>query len=367
MNAERLLEIATDIRDDLTDTNAAALVQEMATHLQNSINQPNQPPHEQQFNDVYTRLRAALESAASNDFSPAWRETAAELGAEGLLGRDLLSRIEGILSQNEITKQIAVEALQQLHKPLEKLRTGTIELVASLEKLGFEPYALEPGEGELRIVVPRSFVDDQLDQLGREMGRLNFIFGRLGRLAGAEIDGFRVRAIGSSEFEILLSSSPLALWIFGKCVDKILGWIKESLTIATMWNDLKSRDVPVPENILEDLKSHANDLVDKQISTLREELLAEHPVDPPKGEAPNEFGNSIEAALKELAARIDRGFQVEVRVEALPEPDDEEELDEQAQAVRHAISSISEIAPRLLNSRPEGDPILELPDELPES
>lgn len=361
MNVERLLEIAKDVKADLTATGTVAKFGALVDALQQAVNQPQQPQPQGAFESAYANLLNSLETAPSNSFTASWTQTAREIGAEGLLGHQLAERVVTIITTNQITRQTALEELKQIRPRLVSLSEGVDGLINAIGKLGFVPADLEPGTGELSIVVPREFVDNELGRFAVELRTLDFIFGSLARLAAPDHRSFQIRAIGSSDLQIILTAGPAALWVFGHCVDKILAWVKEVLEIKQLWNDLKNREPAYPEGVIAGLEEHANMLVTERIAALREELLAEDKTDR-SGAEKNELGNAVEKALRRLARRIDRGFQVEVRVQPLPPVEDDVGETEERKRMREVIALVEEVAPKLQYPTTHLDPILSLPD-----
>lgn len=50
MNIERVHAIALEIKSDLADVQVVQLIKQLSTHLQNVVNQPQQPTHQEQLN-----------------------------------------------------------------------------------------------------------------------------------------------------------------------------------------------------------------------------------------------------------------------------------------------------------------------------
>jgi L-lactate utilization protein LutC len=114
VNVERLNEIATVLRADLSRTDALSQLQQLVSALQNQVSQPGQPLYEQQVSQFYESLRAALTNSEINSFSPTWQQVLEELGVADLLGEKLEHKIEDIFSRNKITPTIAQQELQQI-------------------------------------------------------------------------------------------------------------------------------------------------------------------------------------------------------------------------------------------------------------
>ena len=81
MNAERLHAIAKVIRQDLRETNSEEILRQLGTALQNQVNQPQQPSHQNQVAQHLNKLTGALEGAPTNKFPPTWRQVVDKISA----------------------------------------------------------------------------------------------------------------------------------------------------------------------------------------------------------------------------------------------------------------------------------------------
>ncbi len=72
--------------------------------------------------------------------------------------------------------------------------------------------------------------------------------------------------------------------------------------------------------------------------------------------------NSVRISLRKIANRIDKGFNIEVRVEPFGE-NNENELSEQNNTKIHYIEKIIEASESFQFLKMEGEPILLLPEE----
>ena len=134
MNTTKLHIIAKALRKELTRVGAVALINQAIQALQNQINQPQQPNHQQQLSSHLTSLYQKLEESPVNDFSPAWRDAMDELGVSDEFGARLEARLRGIFERNQITPQAALEELKKLHEDISGTETHLAGLVDGLER-----------------------------------------------------------------------------------------------------------------------------------------------------------------------------------------------------------------------------------------
>ncbi len=135
MNAEKLHAIFLQLRNDFKSTNLVGQLKGLVSDLNNQINQPNQPQHQQNFSKNIERIYNALNSSIVNKFQPTWIQTIDEIGAKDLLGKKLKERMELIFARNQITPSIAVKEIQDIHSQVVELESAINNIISGLKKL----------------------------------------------------------------------------------------------------------------------------------------------------------------------------------------------------------------------------------------
>ena len=364
MNAERLHAIAFEIKRDLANSTALSLLQQLVSALANQVSQPGQPQYQQQTSQFYTQLLDGLVKAEVNDFSPTWRQAIEELGAGKVLGSSLASRVEDIFNRNQITPSVAQQELQELLNELQGLASALDQLLAGFKFLRVGMEELEPGECELGVLVPRAFVDNRLDRFSDELAELNQIFGVFAELATGGRPSFQIKTISSTDLSVFLEVGAVVGACVATAMERIIALYKQLLEIRKIQGELTKQGVD--KKNLKGLEDHANGIMETGIDSLVKQLLAEF-----KGKADagrkNELSIELKFALKKVANRIDRGFNIEVRMEdpvAPTEPDREMTAEQAALAKSHA--QIQAASGTLQFLKLEGAPILSLPEGKPE-
>jgi hypothetical protein len=135
MNAERLHVIARTIQEELQQINLIGRLSELVGHLQNMVNNPQQPGHQQNVSSTQTALYSALDEAASNHFSPAWRQVLEELGGANLLGVSLKHRLQEIFERNQIIPNVAHEEVQKIYNEAQSFQQAISQVTAAFQQL----------------------------------------------------------------------------------------------------------------------------------------------------------------------------------------------------------------------------------------
>ncbi len=359
MNVERLHRILIDLNDDIKTSNVITHLTQVQTHLQNQINQPNQPAHQTNLVSSLEKLYESLSSSKYNRYSPSWKEIISEISGEASLGIELKNEIEQILVSNAITPAKALNDIQVMLSDFQQFQSGIKNTLTGLGKLGFEEETLEPGECELGYTIPRLYVENKLSGLKNELAELNFILNNISEIVTGEKQEHEVKTISSSDYLLYIVIGLQVANVLSKGVERILTMYKTILEIRQLRNELKQKGVPDTETA--GVESHVNTLMESEIKKIAEEAVEEHY----NGNAgrKHELENGMVIALNKLANRIDRGFKVEIRIEPLPEPAEEEQLTPEEQQRLDLVQSISESANNIEYIDNLGESILGLPEE----
>lgn len=354
MNVERLHRILIDLNEEITANNYLGLLQQIQQHLQNQINQPNQPSHQTNLVNTLNTLYEKLESSKYNTFSPSWKQIISEIKGENLFGIELKDKLQDIFASNTITPANALEELKKIHTNIQSFHTAIKNILSGFSVLKIGREDLMPGECEFGYVIPREYTKSKLLSLKKELGELNFILSHIAEsISEKEVD-FKVKTISSSDFLLYIIIGLTLADYLSRIIERILNNYKTILEIKTLRNQLKQKGVPEEET--KGIESWVNNLMDQEIKKLADEIIQDY-----KGEKnrKNELRNALIIALNKLANRIDKGFNVEIRIQPLPEP--EEETDETKKQV-DIINKIQERAKKIEFIETKGESILSLPE-----
>jgi hypothetical protein len=358
MNVERLHAITAAIRADLDRSTTLSTLQGLVSSLANQINQPGQPQYQQQTSQLNAQLLEALEQSEINNYSPTWRQVLDEIGASKVTGENLAALIRDTFARNQITPSVAQQELQGYFNELQQLSTGIDQTLAGLRALKIGSEDLDPGECELGVLVPRAFLDNRLDRFANELEELNQIFGVFSEVASGSRPGFEIKTISSTDLSVYLQVAAIVGACIATCVERIVALYKQLLEIRKSQAELAK--LGVEKKNLKGLEEHANGVMENGIDKLVKEIILEYM---PKGEVgrKNELSIELKFAMKKIANRIDRGFNIEVRME---EPDIETGDPESATAAEKALltahAKVSAASENLQFLKLDGEPILKL-------
>lgn len=359
MNVERLHEIAARLRADLNKTSTLRILNGLVESLTNQVNSPQQAQYQQQTAQNEQQLLAALEKSAVNEFSPTWRQVLDEIGVTEVTGNNLADTVRGIFATNQITPSVARDDLQKLLNRLTQVSSAIDQLLAAFGILNIGTEELASGDCDVGILVPRAFVDNRLDNFADELEELNRILGAFAELATGSRPGFEIKTISSTDLSVFIETSARIGGCIATAIAGIVVTYKTLLEVRKLRGDLEKQGVGKDD--LQGVERHANTLMEKEIGNLVTRLLAEYP--PKDTHRKHELSIELKYSLKKLANRIDRGFNIEVRME---EPDVEAKNPEDAtpeeQALVKAHAKVVEASKDMQFLKLEGEPILQLPE-----
>ncbi len=357
MNAERLHRILLELQKEYEIKHVLAKLNDVRTHLQNQVNQPQQPSHQQNLVAELDNLREMLRNSDTNSFSPGWNQVVDEIGGANLFGNNLLERIENIFESNQITPAAALQEINEIADLSQSLKDAIDNVVDGFNKLKIGSDNLEQGECELGYSIPRVFVENKLSSLNKEISELNFILNNISEVVSGEKQEFEIKTISSSDFLLFVVVGLTVADVLSKAVERIINNYKTILEIKLLRNQLKEKGVPEKET--KGIEEHANNSMKEEIKNIVNDIMKEYYKGNDTGRK-NELSNGITIALNKLANRIDNGFNVEIRVAPLPEPTNTEDLTETEKQKHQIIDSITSRIKTMEFINTSGDKILKL-------
>ncbi len=361
MNTERLHAILIALQSEIASTKSVDVLGKLVESLQNQVNQPQEPSHQQQVAEHLTRLRELLLSVPSNSFSPGWNLIVHEIGGSSILGRHLVSRIDEIFARNQITTSVALEEVQEIHKEHKAFFDAVSKALTSLKHFGIGSESLEPGEAEVGVLIPRAAVNNSLSQFGEELEELDSILNVFSEIVSRERPPLKIRTISSSEFQVFLESVSSISACLAFAIERVVTLYEKLLNIRRLKQELQHEEVP--DESLGGITNHANSVMTNGIDQLTGEILETFYEGGDRGRR-NEIQTELKFSLKRIANRIDRGYNIEVRAEPIPDDEIEEGAvpDPDYKKRQNYIRIIQEASVRLRYRKMEGDPILSLPE-----
>lgn len=360
MNVEKLHALAEDLLED-EETKAVGLLKELCQHLQYQVNAPQEPSYQQSVSQTLQSLRESLKNAPSNDFHNDWKDMMRSLKIEKFYGQELLTTIDKIFSENQITPSIALEKLNEVSDVVSNNQMSWDNMVQAFEHFEMGADELQSGKCEISILIPGKY---KMEELGKELEQLSkVVLKPFVEASGKTPDGFTIRSISSSELIICIDAIPQVALSIMVAVKMALWIYKDVLDIKKKRVELER--MKVGKGVLDSL--------DKEISKRIEEgfnqYLEEHPgtiEEKSKGRTRKESQNLVKQSTFKLIKRIDEGISINVRGEEhrVEQEGDEEgetrQLSTEQQEENEQIRQIQEAREELIYQNKDGVQLPEL-------
>lgn len=362
MNIERLATVVNRVLQDASRLDYRSKLETLRSALQSQVNDPANaallPPVSAAYEDLLGALRSLDAELYPETYTDSLRELRCDLLVPGVMSKS----VENIFSRNQITPTKALEDLTAIHSEVKGDLAALQQIAAAFTRFDVEADDLQVGEAELTYIMPRSEVESSLERFARD----NLEFDRAIKFFEEVVTGSRsevpIRKISSSDFMVMLGLSPGVLLVISHAVRDLLKTYEKVLDIKIKTNELKA--LKVPEETIESLRLHMTDTVNQGIAKIIEERVM--PLLNSKAEPRSaELKNEAKIVISRLADRIDRGYQIEVRVGPLPgipQSAEGEEFSDPQKELRETLDELRRVSSGMTFLRASGEPVLRLTD-----
>ncbi len=354
MNIEKLYSITSAVLRDFNGLKVASHINSIATHLQNSINQPNQPAHQQNLSKTRTALIDALNHCESSRFNIIDMAACEELGIDEYIGLCLLNKIEDIFKNNSLTPSVASTELTALNAEVTRKVAALTKIQQGFHELGLASID-EDKSFSLVVRVPRELIDNNLAGYAKSVNTLNDNLLVFSEVATGSRESFEIGSLSTSDPTISL----MLAWEAGQLILDVLAKVAGVYAGVTLLKQQRQKfiDSGAPEEKLEDLTNWIKDQVKDQINAEIPPLVDKY-YKKDNDARKNEL--KIEARRKALriAESIDNGYTFDVKKPNEPELNDEEIND----AVEEVLQQLNSNNKVIEENKIIGSNILMLPE-----
>ena len=327
MNSQRLFSISNSLADELQTVNLLRLMSALSSQLQEAINSPSESTQravQSTREDLSTKLR----EATSNSMSPGMRVDLDALKIKErtpvseLIGIGLLGRLDAAFGSGGYTSVASLDQINRFVEDVQELHTALKQLNSGANGLALRSEQLEPGESVVGFTIPREAVAEELDHLQKEVK----FFGNLVSMVAEVVDDpsgapVKVRSLQSSDFAIELATNISVAAGLATAVEYLVRGLKKLNDIRAVKNEMQK--LGFEQKLLDEVDQKGEASIDAEIEEVNTKIFQNHKINN-EGRV-NELRTGISIHLKSLAARLERGYSVEVRTELPTKPTEDEE------------------------------------------
>jgi len=354
MNIEKLYTISNLILKDFSEKGLSSHLQNMVTQLQNSINQPQQPTHQQELSKSKTILYSGLNEAESNKFNLIDISAAEEIGVYEYIGNNLLHKIEDVFSANEITPSIALEELTKINQIVAKNIQALTKLTQGFNELNLE--SLETIDNfNLIIRIPRELIDNNLSGFATSLESLNKNLLVFSEITTGSRESFSIDSLSTTDPTIALTM----IWETGMLLLDIMAKVAAIYAGFCILKEQRQKfiDSGAPEEKLTDLTDWISSQIKEKVNEEIPPLVDKYYVNGDKNRK-NELTTEARHKALRIIENIDDGYTFDIKQPEEPNENDPEVIE----AVEEAIRQLNSNSKQIEQTKTIGNKFLSLPE-----
>ena len=322
MNNQRLLALSTSLAAELQTMDLTGLIGNLSSELRDAINSPSEDT-QRAVQSTLKELTAKLTEATSNSMSPGMRVDLGELKinertpVSDLIGVGLQNRLDTAFTSGGYVSVGSLDQIEQLVEDVQRLYSALDQLNSGAKGLALRTEQLETGTSVVGFTIPRKAVDEELDRLQKEI----LFFSRLVSMVtevvgGSSGDPVKVHSLQSSDFTIDLVTNISVAAGLATAVEYLVRGLKKLNQIRAIKDQMQ--ELGFEQELLDQLDKKGEAAIDAEIEEVDVKIFQDCKINN-EGRV-NELRTGIRLCLRGLAARLERGYNVEVRTELPAEP-----------------------------------------------
>lgn len=357
MNVEGLHSAIIDILSNEKSAKTVSIFENLVRELENRVNDPANPAHQKNFSEAFSSLREASGKYKHSTLPVNIKNIMTEMDIEHLNPELLLKQINAVLSENQLTLDIALSELKELLSEVKEDVDSLRSMKDSFSRFSIDKNELSPGESELGFLIPRAAIDSKLSAFEKEIKELGILAKCMSEITTGNREEPKVSFIASSEFLVYIFLVPAALKLFSEAFLKIIEVYEKIVSLRNNYSSLRGA---LPDNITDPIKAHLQDMMNEEIDKFVEEhVKSVLPHNMPK-ERKNELKNEARKHFLKVAAKIDRGYAYEMRAKE-PENVDSEKAEDIA--LVEAVNIINQAGAVTQIFQIIGEPVLQIEED----
>lgn len=304
MQVKELVKLGSFLKNSLEKNGLVSLYQQLIA----SINQAAQNQSPQNVHVYLQQIKDTHVNADREILSPAQHKIMIEYGADKLLGKVALKRLEDIFSKNQAHPQGLVANLQSLMNETTQLVQRASQLIEVLspmiEGLDLDGDELADDEGRIWLYFTHDVQIETISELEEAAETWRFILHNFSRMPGATADSWKILQIQKhSPMELELAANAALLLPLAYGIKYVLSRIKDVINICQEAEKLKQLKIKTKtiEALFEDAKEQRENIAEEASEDIQK-----------KFECDNETKSAVKQALKRIIKFIEGGGQLDI-------------------------------------------------------
>jgi hypothetical protein len=343
MTSEYLLSIVRFISSLDKELELQAKLEQVREGLNNVANQPAQPNYQAHLAAVLNDFTTAI-SQIPQQITPSQAAAIREIGGEDFFETTLGDKVVTSIQQNAMTPSVARDFVQDLAKRRAAFLATVRSALQSLEKLGIQESALEPGAADVAFIIPRAIFKNQLPDFAKELNFISRLIQHYTEAKTGEAKPVTLEQLSSSIPTVSILADIAALGALATVIGKFLSSWKTIEEIREIRHRLSKIG----------MKGTALKELDTQVETTITEVVEESTTlvmtgYPGKSERRNELEGFVRRETKQLFGQIERGLNVEFHARSKDDDD---------KKTQDLLQGITDVARELKYPPPTDEPLL---------
>ena len=310
MKAEVVQEIVGDIRAEFDQLQVLPRLDKLISALDNQSSSPT-PENQVAVKDSKEELIEEFRKSKFIRYPLYLQLTLDEMALDGYLPDGYADQIEAAFEGDELTPATVLVKVREIREKAERTSRHTDEF---LEAAGF--FEIESDQPttdeqyEFSVAIPREAVENELDNFGRELVKIDKILGVFSEISTGSRADYKIKSISSSDLTIVLCAPPAAAFLIVSTLERLTVIYERILNILKLHKDLKQ--AKVPDAMVRDMEKFIAKTLKQEIQAAAKQLEGKL-LQKIEASRRNELRTELKNALDQLAARFDRGYVFDVR------------------------------------------------------
>lgn len=321
MHLGRFHKAVNQLANDFKTTNHTQLFENLINSLNAIASHPGNADQEAAYKSQLEKFRQVLAKTELNNPRPVLQVMLESIEAQKYIGDQLFKRVIEVISNNSAAPSLAAQELQKLKNSTEKFYQNIISIDNAFSDLNVEYEDLNPGEGELGILIPREESASSLKNLSKEFNDWYNALNSLTELFDPEAGPLQIRTCATTDWMIYLAASWSILNGFSECLKKINEILRATVESRKLIDQL--RTMSSNGEAIKQLEDENNNKLHSDIRKLAEDLVDKNYKDDGNNRK-HELTNAVCFSFTQIANKITKGAKIEMKFLAHARPETKE-------------------------------------------